>query len=877
MALVGIALLLWMTRRPTGIGRGTPEGRKGQAKYSLLAGTWTFAALVLEIWSLRSCGVEDPLYPFLGKAYLPLGLSLAWMLAGMILAVRFRRAVRQLRFASVSAVGLEAPLPQEAEDLVRERGVEKDAIVATLAPDVGTDGAYAEHRLVVARDRLLALSLPDGDGDARPPEVSHEILFEDLAEIRAESVVGGGRLAARRKGRTGPPEVLARYTNSHGETFAGFAKKLTDHLAKLDSAQKDGEERPELDFKALEEAKPPSCPSCGRPLRKESKVCRHCIKRGRVTLRLLGLAKPYWKRMLALGGLMVLGASVALIGPGLWRTLIDDILSEAVRKGEKPASFFGVYEGAAGVALALIVWTLVTVRVLEALVNMVRARVGVYLGARVSMELRARVFHHLQTLSLGYFDRQKTGVLMARTDHDTGQLQHFLTDGVQFTIVNLLQVIGISIILFALSWELALWVMLPVPLVIISSAFFWRFIIGMFRRLWERVGKLSAFLNDSISGVRVVKAFGQEEREKGRFDDHNDAVFESLLRAARTWIKFHPFLILIMGSGGVIVWYAGGLGVIFDRLTLGSFVAFNMYLGMFYGPIQMLTRINDWLTRSLTAAERVFEVLDVEPEVKEAEEPVAVPRLEGRIELSDVTFGYEKFTPVLKDVSFAVEPGEMIGLVGHSGAGKSTTINLVCRLYDVDEGVVLLDGRDIRDLDLGDVRRQIGVVLQETYLFSGSVAQNISYARGDASSEEILDAAAAANAHDFIMRMPDGYDSEVGERGGRISVGEKQRIAIARAILHNPKILILDEATSSVDTETEQQIQTALKRLVQNRTTIAIAHRLSTLRNAHRLVVLDQGEVKEVGTHDELIAKRGIYQKLVEAQTEMSKLVAVGG
>jgi ATP-binding cassette subfamily B protein len=466
---------------------------------------------------------------------------------------------------------------------------------------------------------------------------------------------------------------------------------------------------------------------------------------------------------------------------------------------------------------------------------------------------------------------------MSRTDHDTSRIQSFLTDGVQFVIVNLLQVVGIAVILFALSWKLALWVMLPAPLVLIASGFIWRFVMGMFRRLWERVGKLSAFLNDSISGVRVVKAFGQEEREKGRFDERNVAVYESLLQAERTWIIFHPIINLIIGSGGIIVWYAGGLGVIFKEMTVGTFVAFHMYLMMFYGPLQIVTRLNQWLTSSLTAAERVFEVLDVEPEVKEAEKPVPVDVLKGRVELKDVTFGYEKFKPVLKDISFTIEPGEMVGLVGHSGAGKSTTINLVCRLYDVDEGELLIDGEDIRKLNLADLRRQIGVVLQETYLFSGRVAENIAYARPEASREEVLEAAAAANAHDFIMRMPDGYDSEVGERGKKLSVGEKQRVAIARAILHNPKILILDEATSSVDTQTEQQIQLALARLVKDRTTIAIAHRLSTLRNAHRLVVLDKGEVKEMGTHDELLAKRGIYHKLVTAQTEMAEIVAVAG
>ncbi|HHN47019.1 MAG TPA: ABC transporter ATP-binding protein [Planctomycetes bacterium] len=312
-------------------------------------------------------------------------------------------------------------------------------------------------------------------------------------------------------------------------------------------------------------------------------------------------------------------------------------------------------------------------------------------------------------------------------------------------------------------------------------------------------------------------------------------------------------------------------------MTLGTLMAFFGYLGMFYGPLQVLTRLSDWLSRSMTSAERIFEVLDSEPEVVEAEKPVPIPYMRGEVEMKDVFFGYDKHHPVIKDFSIHVRAGEMIGLVGHSGAGKSTTINLICRLYDADEGAIFIDGANIRDIRLEDLRRQIGVVLQETYLFSGSIAENIAYAKPDATREEIMAAAQAANAHDFVMRMPDGYDSWVGEHGKNLSGGEKQRIAIARAILHNPRILILDEATSSVDTETEKLIQEALARLVKNRTTFAIAHRLSTLRNAHRLVVIKDGKIAEMGTHEELLHLDGIYAKLVKTTQDVSSIIGVRG
>ena len=311
-------------------------------------------------------------------------------------------------------------------------------------------------------------------------------------------------------------------------------------------------------------------------------------------------------------------------------------------------------------------------------------------------------------------------------------------------------------------------------------------------------------------------------------------------------------------------------------MDIGELVQFSQYAGMLYGPLQFVSFFPRWFTEAMTAAERIFEVIDAEPDVQES--PRALEHtIEGRIEFQNVTFGYEKHEPVLEDINLVIEPGEMVGLVGHSGAGKSTMINLVCRFYDVDEGRILIDGIDIRDIAQHSLRSQIGVVLQETFLFSGTIYENIAYAKDDATPEEVIRAAKIANAHDFIMRFPDGYDTRVGERGQRLSGGERQRIAIARAILHDPKILILDEATASVDTETEYQIQEALARLVKNRTTIAIAHRLSTLRNADRLVVLDKGRIAEVGTHDELMRAKGIYYRLVQAQRQMWRVRAVEG
>jgi ATP-binding cassette subfamily B protein len=525
--------------------------------------------------------------------------------------------------------------------------------------------------------------------------------------------------------------------------------------------------------------------------------------------------------------------------------------------------------------LAPLVAALVASQFLSALIQVVRGRLSAYLSQIITYRLRTQLFEKLQTLGLSFYDKRQTGSLLSRVTQDVNELNNFLVDGLQILVVHSLTILGIISVLFYYDWKMMLLILIPVPLVVVATNVTWQFLRRKMERLWHLRSVMTATLSSVLSGTRVVKAFAQEDREVGRFEKRARDLFDINLGVEQSWTTVFPLLGFLMTSGSFIVWYIGGRHVVEGEIRLGVLQMTLFFLGQLFGPLQQMTRIADWLSRAVTAAERVFEILDTDPDVADTDDSVPMPHMVGAVTFENVSFGYDKARRVLENVDLAVKPGEMIGLVGHSGAGKTTIINLLSRFYDPSEGRILIDGVEMRRVQVNDLRRQLGIVLQEPFLFPGTIAENIAYAKPDATPEEIMRAAKAANAHEFVMRFPDGYDTQVGERGVRLSGGERQRLSIARAILHDPRILILDEATASVDTETEKQIQEAIGRLIKGRTTFAIAHRLSTLRNADRLVVIDKGKVAEMGTHDELMEKEGgIFRRLVEMQTEINKLRA---
>lgn len=741
---------------------------------------------------------------------------------------------------------LKETLPESVNSALQV--ISKDAEISiSIASDIGDDGQFGEQWLVVTADDVMVFS-PNGS----VASLNKNIPIKNLINVKTQSLIGGSTLEAITSG--GELVELLPYSNYHSTKFAAAAKWL-EQVTK-------GEEPSPVTEKA-----PDRCPKCGLRLQEGSKVCPRCIQRGKVIIRLLSYLRPYWHIALAIIVLMLLSTGLRLVSPQLTRLLIDDVLNM-----EKIDASGARYDLLGWIVLALAGTSLIGV-VFRIILGRTRAR----LGSQITYDIRGQLYEIVQHMSLRFFDKHKTGELMSRVGRDTGALQDLLAFEVPFFIVNMFQLLGIGAVLIYMNWKLALLTLIPMPLVAIGTTSVWRRIRNMFRKVWHRWSQLSAVLNDTLSGIRVVKGFAQESKEIERFNTRSYDLFQVNMRAEQMWATVMPMLSFLWGLGTLIIWYFGGRDVMGKRMSLGTMMAFQAYMWMFYGPLEMVTEVWTWITRALAAAERIFEILDTEPEVADEAESIPMPELKGEVEFQDMTFGYDKHKPVLHNIDLKVKQGEMIGFVGHSGAGKTTMTNLICRFYKADEGSIVIDGVDVRNIKLEDLRRQIGIVLQEPFLFNGTVAENIGYAKPGATLEEIMQAAKVADAHDFIVKSPDGYDTNVGERGQKLSGGERQRISIARAVLRDPRILILDEATSNVDTETEKKIQGALARLVKGRTTFAIAHRLSTLRNADRLMVLDKGKCVEIGTHAELMEKKGVYFKLVELQSEMSKIKAVDG
>ncbi|WP_204733819.1 cyanophycin metabolism-associated ABC transporter [Hydrogenophaga laconesensis] len=738
-----------------------------------------------------------------------------------------------------------APGADPARDALRTASTQlggDDSAVASLALDLDSDLHFRTRTLLLTRQKFTL------DGQEWPLAPGMELRMSDHAGVGClELLNADGRVA------------VWRFTM--GEQ--GRATRLVDQFHRVMAELEQSSAWP------LDEVGVRTCPQCQASLPPDSDECPECAPETPqappstwVLLRLWRFARPYRWTLLT-GFLLTLASTAAtLVPPYLTIPLMDRVLipfqnGQAIDRGLVLALLGGL------LGSALLAWGLGWARTwLLALVS-----------ERISSDLRTTTFDHLLELSLDYFGSKRTGDLMARIGSETDRISVFLSLHALDFLTDVLMISMTAVILFSINPWLALVTLLPLPFI----GWLIHLVRDRLRTGFEKIdrvwGEVTNVLADTIPGIRVVKAFAQESREARRFrqaNEHNLAVND---RINKTWSLFTPTVTLLTEIGLLVVWAFGIWLVSRNEITVGVLTAFIAYIGRFYGRLDSMSRIVSVTQKAASGAKRIFDILDHVSNVPDPVQPVPLTNVKGGLQMEGVSFRYGSRT-VIRNLSLEIRPGEMIGLVGHSGSGKSTLVNLLCRFYDVSEGSIRIDGTDVRRVAVADFRRHIGLVLQEPFLFFGTIAENIAYGRPDATRAEIVAAARAAHAHEFILRLPQGYDSLVGERGQGLSGGERQRISIARALLIDPRILILDEATSSVDTETEKEIQKALDNLVQGRTTIAIAHRLSTLRKADRLVVMDRGQVVEIGPHDELMALRGAYWRLYEAQARKEQEAA---
>ena len=722
------------------------------------------------------------------------------------------------------------PLPDRWRADAESRLQPGERLLAALEPDLDAQLRFADGIVLLTERRLLARAPGETDWREWPVDGGRELHLRDHAGVgHLELFAGPARLAAW------------RFTLGRNPA----AQRLLQRWKASGAAPPDASS---------------TCGRCGATLPPDSSDCPRCEQEAdrppstRTLFRLWRFANPYRGRLLA-GFLLTLASTAAtLVPPYLTMPLMDRVL---IPYGNGVPIDRGLVASllAALFAAVVLAWGLGWAR------TYILARVSERIGA----DLRTTTYEHLLHLSLEYFGGRRTGDLMARIGSETDRICLFLSLHLLDFATDVLMIAMTAAILVSIDPWLALVTLLPLPFIVWMI----HLVRDRLRHGFEKVdriwGEVNNVLADTIPGIRVVKAFAQEAREAARFRDANRQNLAVNDRVNLVWSVFSPTVTLLTELGLLVVWAFGIWQVSRDEITVGVLTAFLAYIGRFYTRLDSMSRIVSFTQKAAAGAKRIFEILDHVSSVPEPANPVKLDDVRGRIVLRGVGFRYGN-RAVLKGLDLAIAPGEMIGLVGHSGSGKSTLVNLICRFYDPTEGAVLVDGTDIRALAVPDYRRHIGLVLQEPFLFFGTIADNIAYGRPGATRAEIIAAARAAHAHEFILRLPHGYDSLVGERGQSLSGGERQRISIARALLIDPRILILDEATSSVDTETEKEIQKALDNLVRGRTTIAVAHRLSTLRRADRLVVLDRGEVVEIGPHDELMAREGAYFRLYQAQ-----------
>lgn len=768
-----------------------------------------------------------------------------------------------------------AKMPESFEKIITEKGLltGKPLVFAFADMDISCD--FREHAVLLCDDGIIHAQAAEITSEREVNRKNQnkkdysDFIFEKIQltsihNVFIQELVVGGIFCID---IDGIEQKICGFTN-------GYKRKF-NVLCDITGALIKGEELKEE--KLYVEIREENCPICGRPYPdKGRKVCPKCMDKRKVFFRLASYFKPHSGLIAVICIICILGA----LFTSLWPYLSGSILYDEVLTGNISSPYLKALKiDELPLLLLILALTMAGVKILQQLFGIIQGRLVSKIVPDVVCKIKNRVFSSIQLLSVSFFTGKQTGGLMTRITSDAEQVSNIFIDGIPHIIPNLFTIIFSCIVMLKSNWVLTLAAVFALPPLLLLTLKIEPILWHFNSKQHQTLRNLRAKLNDNLTGARVVKAFGREESETNRLSAANTDVYNAQLGAMTFDTKFSLAWHMAKTLSSVFVWGLGAcfvIGLFKPSLTYGTLITFTGYVSLLSGPIDFFSNLFRWWSGSMNSAQRIFEIIDAKAEVTEKIDPIVPDTIKGGIRLENVSFGYEENREVLKDINIDVKPGQMLGIVGKSGAGKSTLANLITRLYDPTSGNIYLDDINVRDMAFDKLRKTIALVSQETYIFKGSIFDNIAYANPSADRKAVLDAAVASSAHDFICRLPDGYDTIVGTGGRSLSGGEKQRISIARAILADPKILILDEATAAVDTETEKRIQMSLQSLIKNRTTLSIAHRLSTLRDADFLIVLEDGKIVEQGTHEELINMKGAYFKLLQIQSKALAMRSIG-
>lgn len=751
--------------------------------------------------------------------------------------------------------------PDYIKQIFKSKEVDTDSFVLTYKTGLSRDRVFCDVYIGVSKEYIYVLWGLESVNPVTEKEIRKKEINMDFQEMGIDIF---------------PLNILSDFkieeSISHGSYVAKLDNKYTvlfnfmfsdrRFLREFDKYLKQLKEKGEITFEDEKDSgQEKTCPTCGNFYpSEERKVCPHCMDKGAVIGRLLVFVKKFKKYLAIIFISLVLTSLFGILtgyisGIGLYDMVLTDTGPMAGRIG-------------------LLILIIVSIDVVTRLVSVVYGIIMANISASLVYDLKATIFESFQKLSMSFFSNRQTGGLMSQFNQDSDSVYFFLVNDVHYFFVSIFKLIVATVIMIVINPMLTLIVYIVVPIFMITLQHIRIRTRKIWARLFSNTRDMSAVVTDVLQGVRVVKVFSKERDEISRFNTKSDNVKATGISAMYNE-QLWNVVFFIPQISSYLVWLVGGYFVTRDILTYGMLMSFMFYMGYMLDPIGFFGNFMRRFMGTVNAVQRLFEIIDATPDVIEKEEPLKIKNYKGDIEFKDVEFSYEKNRKIIDNVSFMVEGGKALGIVGHTGAGKSTIANLITRLYDVEKGEISIDGVNIKDLSFDDLHGLISIVSQDTFLFIGTIADNIKYAKQDATPDEIITAAKIASAHDFIMKLPNGYETKIGHGYQDLSGGEKQRLSIARAVLKNPKILIMDEATAAMDTETERQIQHSLSLLTQNRTTIIIAHRLSTLRDVDKLIVVENGKMTESGTHAELIAKKGTYYNLYMMQAKALKSIGI--